>query len=729
MNETKIPRQENLAAGIVGALLGSLLGAACIVFIGQLGYVAALSGLVMAVCALKGYEKFGGVLSKKGIVICCVIILAMTYFGNKMDWALSASQVLDMGFMECYRSISLFIEEEVIEASAYWGNLAMLYVFTLVGAVPTIISALRGPADCAFTGDAATPEQLEEAAGLTVYSVERKWTRPHMVSTVFCAFAPMLFFLMLMFTPDIAADAPVFMLASLFLVLALMIISLFLIAPFTHARSVVYVRRDRTLWRVDLVLLNRQHGYRFVPSINTTPIWFSLSADQQAAAKRSILQAILTVEREESSRVPPLSRAVTPLKDLQVVQNGSKAWTVQYETPQGATKKLKIPKLYRDFAPSSDLAPLEKGAGAHLLPFLVLLCSFLPLVSLVLPGSSALSSTTQYDLDTIHFSLDSRMEEDIPGIYVDPKTDTTFYVYPTVYEAQPEQLRPYLQTQLDELDSTVSQRSHEFITEEGQLEELEGPDGKTYLYDGFEFAATDGTMVLCYAVYLPEQSAAVVTEALFDDSDSIEDVKDRMFAMMRTITVDSDTQTLPLAEPVELTDENYQTFFAPAQEYGYEYVGRGFMKAPAGMFEDASFVDSFLPYGPNPMYSEDGTVISSSAHGIEMMVFMTQNDGTAGDVVQELAKQTALSNDEELVGELVFDEELNVAIWVSAHTENGKLAPRLFYADVKQPGCYLAAVFTYHPDEADEFTDALIEELSDAYSLVLPEISVFDTAA
>lgn len=45
----KKQKSENVIGGIVGALLGSLVGAACIILVSQLGYVAALSGIVMAV--------------------------------------------------------------------------------------------------------------------------------------------------------------------------------------------------------------------------------------------------------------------------------------------------------------------------------------------------------------------------------------------------------------------------------------------------------------------------------------------------------------------------------------------------------------------------------------------------------------------------------------------------------------------------------------------------------
>ena len=63
------PKQERTAAGTLGALLGSLAGVVCIVLIGRLNAVASASGLVMAVCALKGYEKLAGTLSKKGAAI------------------------------------------------------------------------------------------------------------------------------------------------------------------------------------------------------------------------------------------------------------------------------------------------------------------------------------------------------------------------------------------------------------------------------------------------------------------------------------------------------------------------------------------------------------------------------------------------------------------------------------------------------------------------------------
>ena len=81
-------KKENIVGGIVGALLGSLLGALSILILSQMGYVAAVSGAIMAVCVLKGYDMLGGKLTKKAILISVIIMILMTYFADRMDWAI-----------------------------------------------------------------------------------------------------------------------------------------------------------------------------------------------------------------------------------------------------------------------------------------------------------------------------------------------------------------------------------------------------------------------------------------------------------------------------------------------------------------------------------------------------------------------------------------------------------------------------------------------------------------
>lgn len=137
-------KRENIIAGIVGALLGSLGGVLCIVVLGQLGYVASISGVVMAVGVLKGYEKLGGKLTKKGVIISVIVMLLMIYVGNQLDWAIkyytNGGSAFGLNIFECYRLVPTLVfkisRREVM--SSYIMNLVLLYVFMLFGAVPTI---------------------------------------------------------------------------------------------------------------------------------------------------------------------------------------------------------------------------------------------------------------------------------------------------------------------------------------------------------------------------------------------------------------------------------------------------------------------------------------------------------------------------------------------------------------------------------------------------------------
>ena len=141
-------KKENVIGGIVGALLGSLLGALSVLVLSQLGYVAALSGVIMAVCVLKGYEMLGGKLTRKAVVISVVIMILMTYFADRVDWAiilLREGGAAEAGYniFECYRLIPEALYREIIDIGSYIANLLMLYLFVGLGAIPTIRSKMK----------------------------------------------------------------------------------------------------------------------------------------------------------------------------------------------------------------------------------------------------------------------------------------------------------------------------------------------------------------------------------------------------------------------------------------------------------------------------------------------------------------------------------------------------------------------------------------------------------
>ena len=66
---------ENRLAGTVGALLFSLAGGVVYFLLYQVGYIAAISGLIGVICAFKGYEVFAKKLSKFGCIISVVMAL------------------------------------------------------------------------------------------------------------------------------------------------------------------------------------------------------------------------------------------------------------------------------------------------------------------------------------------------------------------------------------------------------------------------------------------------------------------------------------------------------------------------------------------------------------------------------------------------------------------------------------------------------------------------------
>lgn len=143
----KEQKKENVIGGIVGALIGSIIGVICIIFFSQLGRIAAASGVVMAVCTIKGYEMLGGKLTKKGIVISCIMMFVMTYIGDRLDWAIMIVREVGaewgIDFATAYLCVPDMLADGIIESADYWYNLVLLYVFTLLGAVPTIKSILK----------------------------------------------------------------------------------------------------------------------------------------------------------------------------------------------------------------------------------------------------------------------------------------------------------------------------------------------------------------------------------------------------------------------------------------------------------------------------------------------------------------------------------------------------------------------------------------------------------
>ena len=134
---------ENVIAGIVGAFLFSLAGGALWFVLYLLGFIAGLSGLVGAVCAIKGYSIFAKKESIKGIVISVIIALLVMvlawYLCLGYDIYMAYQEWFEMGevdftltFFESVQAAPVFLADSEI-GLAYLGDLGLGLLFCVIG--------------------------------------------------------------------------------------------------------------------------------------------------------------------------------------------------------------------------------------------------------------------------------------------------------------------------------------------------------------------------------------------------------------------------------------------------------------------------------------------------------------------------------------------------------------------------------------------------------------------
>ena len=160
-NEEISQMQGSLLAGLVGAFLGSLIGVVAIILFGQIGFVSALSGVIMGVCAIRGYEILGKKVSILGLILTCLIMLGMCYLANRIDWSITVARALDWNFFDAFRLCEEVCRwSEVIDS--YFASLAQVVLFTLVGAAPSIANAIKGTKNLTITSVINKADKGEE---------------------------------------------------------------------------------------------------------------------------------------------------------------------------------------------------------------------------------------------------------------------------------------------------------------------------------------------------------------------------------------------------------------------------------------------------------------------------------------------------------------------------------------------------------------------------------------
>ena len=744
-------KRENVPAGIVGAFLGSLIGVACAVLIGQLGYVASISGLVMAVCALKGYELLGGSLTKKGALISTLLILAMTYLAHRLIWAVAVADALNDGIFEAFQEVPDLLDRGIIESGPYWGDLIMLYLFTLLGAVPTIWNGLKSTEmpdlpPVRTTADAASAP--EEAA--VFYPGVMKWTRGARFSASLSMVPGLLLGIALLFVA-IPLDGPIpLSMAALACVLSsfVMVCAAAPLINLGAASTFVFVKSANTLWRVNLMGLNRMDTYRF--SKQTMPLrgmrWEILSPEEQAQCRASVQRAIALLTSGQIASGSNLSLMVLPLTDLEITKENKWCWKGTYSGGGGKRKKVTIAKAYPDFAPAPGLERCQEPmpwrtsllAAGVVLALAAAAAGFVggklldgslqsPSVTTTTPDRVQTEPWDQkarvpedadfYLLDDgVAYEIDSSFQASTGNNFYDTATHTD-YAISVQYGANEETALDVLLAPIEAYRTSSRYQDFQFAHAGAgsTLVPMTAADGRTYQYEILSLHFNDNKAIHV-GVALADGGTLLVVKAQQRDKADENVIKGNILYILESIQLS------------EITPENYQELYHQAAEMGYQYIGAGYVKAPEEMFGHEAFVDVYVPYSEAPEFLNDGYTLRTQAHGMAVTVTMAGTDGDARDVIAQAYEDLSgrVEMYQEGVAEVEYVEDYDIAIQRVAYMDGGKLRIAILYADYKQDGYYLSAQIDYLLDQQDEAYPDLLAELSDVFALNLPQFDPFE---
>lgn len=136
----------NVVAGIVGALLFALGGAAVYFLFYQINMVSALSGVVMFVLANFGYGLFARSKgSVAGIVVAAVVTLVMLFVAEYLCISYEIWKAYRYDGVDIFAAIrvtSAFLEEPEVR-KAFFHDLAYAYLFGIIGLVSSVMSHIK----------------------------------------------------------------------------------------------------------------------------------------------------------------------------------------------------------------------------------------------------------------------------------------------------------------------------------------------------------------------------------------------------------------------------------------------------------------------------------------------------------------------------------------------------------------------------------------------------------
>lgn len=124
-------------SGAIGAILGGIIGIIPWVLLGVLGYISALSGIVMAILSFKGYQLLKGKQSKGMLFIIIGVLVVFTYFGVIASEVAVAYDDFSYFGISAFEAVGFVTEfsfmADFSETAPLWGNIALGLLFAGAG--------------------------------------------------------------------------------------------------------------------------------------------------------------------------------------------------------------------------------------------------------------------------------------------------------------------------------------------------------------------------------------------------------------------------------------------------------------------------------------------------------------------------------------------------------------------------------------------------------------------
>jgi len=126
----------NISAGILGAMIGSLIGLTVWILIARIGDVAYIGGFVIAVATIKGCEILGNGIDKKGLIISIGLIIFTVFLSQYTSYCIKYLSELmqrdgDISRIRFFKTINMNLFHSS-ESVTFYKDMFIGYLFTIV---------------------------------------------------------------------------------------------------------------------------------------------------------------------------------------------------------------------------------------------------------------------------------------------------------------------------------------------------------------------------------------------------------------------------------------------------------------------------------------------------------------------------------------------------------------------------------------------------------------------